>query len=94
MPRGVIYFIEAIGTGFVKIGFTRQMAGKRMQDLQVACPHELKLLAWMEEFEPREATIHSRFHHLRHRGEWFKLDEALRSFILDVAAHPPHRGLI
>lgn len=92
--RGCIYFVEAIGTGYVKIGFTRGIASRRVRELQTASPHELKLLAWMEEFEARESTIHSRFHHLRHRGEWFRLDEALRLFIAEVAAHAPDRGLV
>ena len=94
MPRGTIYFVEAVGTGYVKIGFTRQMASRRVRELQTASPHELRLLAWMEEFEGREATIHARFHHLRYRGEWFRLDEALRLFVAEVAAHAPARGLV
>lgn len=94
MPRGCIYFIEAVGTGFVKIGFTKQMAGLRLRELQTASPHELKLLTWLEDFDRRESTVHARFAHLRHRGEWFKLDEALRAFIADVAARGCIGGLV
>lgn len=67
----MIYFIEAVGTDWVKIGQSGNPAD-RFRDLQVASPHELKFMLVAEGSGREELRLHSilRFH--RVRGEWFE----------------------
>lgn len=45
---GYVYFIEAAGSGFVKIGWTcfQPSSAKRLKEMQTSCPHELVLLGF------------------------------------------------
>lgn len=74
----VVYFIEAIGTGFVKIG-----RGKyRIDSLQTGCPFELRLLHEIETDNiGLEKELHARFNQDHYRGEWFYLSNSILSFI-------------
>lgn len=77
----MIYFIEAVGSGAVKIGYTDAEPAERLRQLQTGCPLELRLLASSPGTENDEADLHQQFQHLRIRGEWFKIDDELRSVI-------------
>lgn len=76
-----IYFIEAVGTGCVKIG----RGANRLSSLQTGCPFELKVLATT--FGPirLESELHRRFAEHRVRGEWFVLSPAIQAYIRDMA---------
>lgn len=94
---GIIYFVHAVGTDFVKIGFTQQRLSSRVFSLQVACPHELVPIAAFDGMQRYESIIHKRFAHLRVRREWFRLTEELRKFIAAVPvsnseSHAPLRS--
>lgn len=77
-----VYFIEAVGTGLVKIGFSRNVK-RRMEYLRTTCPHELRPLLLLTDGSPAlEAELHRQFAHCRVRGEWFRVeDPALLEFI-------------
>lgn len=81
----MIYFAKAIGTEFVKIGFTAGDPAKRVADLQTACPHELVVLAAIDGCEQDEAIWHSAFAADRVRGEWFHLTPRLAECIASPA---------
>jgi hypothetical protein len=70
-----VYFIRAVGTPFVKIGFTRNLV-KRLKLAQWHCPYELKLIHVAEGDRIAERDFHWRFHKRRVRGEWFRYSDS------------------
>lgn len=78
----MIYFIEAVGAGLVKIGFTERDVQSRVRELQTGCPHHLRVMATVAGDLPDEGEMHRQFAHLRAGGEWFRLDDELRVFTL------------
>ena len=76
-----VYFIEAIGTDMVKIGFTGNGVERRLAALQTSCPLPLRLLACVQGTEQYERALHERFAAERVRGEWFHLRGDVRAFI-------------
>jgi len=74
-----VYFVRS-GDGPVKIGVADQPK-LRVAELQVGNPEKLSLLATMEGDDVLEKMIHTRFWHLRIRGEWFRADADLLAFI-------------
>ncbi len=74
----VVYFIQC--GEFIKIGFTVEPA-KRIAAIQTSSPHEIKLLGTMKGGPETEKAMHAQFKHLRHRGEWFRVDEELTTEI-------------
>jgi hypothetical protein len=91
LPTGpLVYFL--VGTpGFVKIGYTRNLAA-RVIDLQVGCPAPLELAAWVAGPPSLEREYHNRFATLRCAGEWFKLEPAIQAEIdhLNDTPKEPH----
>lgn len=77
----MIYLIEAIGAGLVKIGFTDRPVEDRLRELQTASPHRLKLVASFAGTINQESQLHEAFDHLRAVGEWFRIDDELRSLM-------------
>lgn len=77
----VVYFLQAEGIPFVKIGHSTISATRRMANLQTGCPMPLKVLADCPGDIETEQRIHHRFSHLRERGEWFRLEPELQDFI-------------
>ena len=76
----MIYFI-AQGNEFVKIGYTRDDPEGRLIGLQTGNPHKLTLVKYIEGDRAVEETLHSKFNHLHHRGEWFYYNKEIRIFI-------------
>lgn len=83
----MIYFIQCGKNGPIKIGSSDE-PDKRMEQLQVGCPYELKMLWKYREngdntadYETREVDIHKKFQHERVRGEWFHPSRDLVNFI-------------
>src|SRR5688572_19771645 len=77
----VIYFIEAVGAGLVKIGFTERDVQDRLRELQTASPHRLKLVASISGDINDESALHKSFAHLRQVGEWFRIDAELQTLM-------------
>lgn len=75
-PKGVsgedsvVYVVEAVGLGMVKIGTTRDIE-ERLSDLRYAAPTGLKLLMTMPGGLREERALHRRFAEHRSHGEWF-----------------------
>ena len=78
---GTVYFVRAIGSEFMKIGWTRDCAINRMCDLQVGCPYELRLAAELTGSLNVEYRLQQRFAGLHVRGEWFLFDGDLAAFV-------------
>jgi hypothetical protein len=84
----VIYFLEAVGVGHIKIGYTFDKADRRVKELQTASPVPLRLLACMTGTADDEEALHERFAADRLCGEWFKPNDELLALI-EVAKVTP-----
>lgn len=76
-----VYFILNRDSHAIKIGRARDIQ-KRLATLQTASPAELELLKAVQvrtEFQSQqlEIILHSKFRHLRIRGEWFRAEPDL-----------------
>lgn len=81
-----VYFIQC--GGLVKIGSASDVRA-RLSNLQVASAAPLTLLAIIPNEAPNnEFALHKRFHQHHHRGEWFRLEGELASFVGDL---PPYQ---
>lgn len=82
---GIIYFVEATGLDRVKIGWTRLgKLWKRIAELQIGCPVQLRVLASYRGLMMHEHLEHCRFRSSWLHGEWFVLTEDLRAHIQNV----------
>ncbi len=77
---GFVYFVEALGLDMVKIGAARDV-DRRLRQLQVGCPVELKLLAQTSGGEIAEVALHRRFEKSHVRGDWFRKDNEISAFL-------------
>lgn len=77
-----VYFIEAVGSGRVKIGISMDVGG-RLEGLgkAAACPFPLALLGTVSADDFGEAELHKRFAEHRIYREWFTLADEIRDFI-------------
>ena len=73
------YAIEAVDQAMVKVGHTIHI-DKRLDELQVASPHQLRMIA------RGEVDLEKRLHYLLRPwwrgGEWFDLNDETRTIIL------------
>ena len=73
----VIYFLRAVGTNFVKVGFTATPVEARLNGLQTGCPFELQVEAVIPGTLQHEQQLLAFLRRNRlqaHvRGEWFSL---------------------
>lgn len=88
--RAVIYAIRAVGTEYIKFGYTDGKTYKRrVETLQTGCPYDLEELAMCEGDYREERAIHNRLcaAGAHHRGEWFKDCEEARKIIAEMQAN-------
>lgn len=83
--RGKIYFIEAVGCGRIKVGFTKGDPAERCRSLQTGCPFPLRVIAVFRGSQRGESELHRQWAALRVAGnvEWFVDDPTIRSFIAE-----------
>lgn len=85
-----IYFIFAVGTQYVKIGWAIDPEARRTE-LQPGCPHVLRIVATIPDQTPRdEATLHERFKDYHCRGEWFYFDGELLTYVHELRGGVRH----
>jgi hypothetical protein len=77
-----VYFIEAPGSGLIKIGVADDVAS-RFRALQLQCADTLTLVGSLvcRERGALERRLHKQFAHLRSHGEWFRPGPDLVDFI-------------
>lgn len=87
-----VYLIEQDGTGYYKIGISRD-PHKRLAALQTSNGHKLLLLLTVEVKDARrlEGMLHHRFAEFRCEGEWFDLPvvavDEIKFWLSAVACH-------
>ncbi len=79
-PHRVVYFIQPGEEPFVKIGITDDLV-HRVESLQTASPHALRVLGQIPGTMRTEREIHVLFSHLRVRGEWFRLTSEVIDYV-------------
>ena len=67
----MIYAIEAVGSGFIKFGRAKSV-GKRLKELETACPHDLHIIAVADWPDGAETALHLHLRPMHERGEWFR----------------------
>lgn len=87
----MIYAIEAVGTGFVKIGWTEGEVKERLGSLQTASPFELKAIAWCSGGRRMERELHRKLSAARVRGEWFRRCHITEEVIWEIREHDGYR---
>lgn len=73
-----LYIVQMAVTGDIKVGRSGDVK-RRLGELQVGCPHRLRLIIHLPKWGHLERRLHQSMSHLRCRhgsGEWFK-EEAL-----------------
>jgi hypothetical protein len=89
IPAGeLVYFITG-APGFVKIGYTTDLA-KRIQALQIGCPLVIEVLAFARGDRSVEQDYHYKFRAWRQSGEWFKLCPDIRAEIARLNGDAPN----
>ncbi len=89
--RAKVYFIQAVDGGPIKIGWA-EVPKCRLADIQIGNPQQLVIVGILNGGERREREIHTRFRHLRIRGEWFENDDELVAFINEARAEASVRS--
>lgn len=91
-PAGMrcVYWVGAIGTDRVKIGFTRSPK-ERLMAIQTTCPYPLEVLGVMPGTRKLEAALHELFRGRRKFGEWFEF--CVNDYIIADAIFCQHRWI-
>ncbi len=80
--KGMIYFIQTVEGGPIKIGVTTQLQA-RLSALATAHSKDLRVLGVLDGERSVEKELHERFSHLRVKNEWFEPGEDLCQFIAE-----------
>ncbi len=86
MRLGWIYFVEAIGIGRIKVGYTGRRPAIRLSRLKTASPVELRPLGLMRGSRSIEGMIHDHLASCHWRDEWFHAAPLLLDFISEKAS--------
>jgi hypothetical protein len=75
MSTGYVYIVHGIGTNYVKVGRTAELA-HRLRDIGAGVPFPIRVLfvELVHDMEKEEALLKLRFQAFHVRGEWFELD--------------------
>lgn len=79
----MIYYVYSHLNNLVKIGFAQDMRA-RAASLITDSPVELRLLAAHKGNIDDEATVQQQFTHLKHHGEWYRLESELLKHIAET----------
>lgn len=89
-PRGrdgFVYFIHAVGAGWVKIGYSRNVQ-IRLIELQCASPHQLELLHMIPGSYALETLARWVLSDVQGRGEWKRLTSRVLDLIEELRVNP------
>lgn len=91
---GKVYFLEAVGAGRIKIGWTTGDVAARIEQFFCGCPFELRCLGWIWTLRQSERMVHRHFAHLlaKKNSEWFLDAPELRAFIAERCSQRSRRS--
>lgn len=81
----IVYFIQAVNGGPIKIGRTFTSVDSRLAGLQTGNPAELRVVGMIQ--GASESELHAKFAKERLRGEWFTASKRLRDFVAKHASN-------
>lgn len=89
-----VYFIRAVGSNRVKIGFTASDPNQRLKQLQTSCADELRVIHLIPDGrKDEERRLHLIFRRSHIRREWFwyrpEIAEYLGDFGVDIPVKKP-----
>ena len=91
---GLIYFVEPVGGGAIKIGFTRGDPLIRLAQIQVSSPVKLHLRGAVPGDPVVEAALHHRFADHRTFGEWFAPAPEILDYLASQQRKEPLRAML
>jgi hypothetical protein len=79
--KDIVYFIQSINGGNIKIGVSRNPI-ERLRELQPSCPDQLVILTMVKGGPEKESEFHERFveHNVHH--EWFRPAKEIVDYII------------
>jgi len=77
LQSGKIYFIQAVDSKKIKIGFSAWNVETRLNTLQTGSPEPLALLGAIDGTPADERALHRKFASLRISGEWFQCHDSI-----------------
>ena len=83
----MIYFIQGINGGPIKIGYTENGIKNRIMALQVGFPYKLEIVCLINGGKAKERRIHNTFISSRLQGEWFSPDNKILYYIDYLHSH-------
>lgn len=88
-----IYFIGMLNDSIIKIGISNDPQ-KRLKELQVANPYELRLIFMFRGDESKEIQLHEKFVEYNIRGEWFYNIGKLKEYVNQILRTIDEKGNI
>lgn len=85
---GWVYFIEAVGSERIKIGWSVKHPEDRARDMRTGSPFPLRALLGIRGTMKVERWLHRYWKEYRLHGEWFAADP-IRAFIADIEERAP-----
>lgn len=80
---GVVYFFQKGRRQVIKIGYSGDHEERR-QNLQVATPDRLRLIATIPGTRAVEAALHKRFREHKITGDWYRLEGTLAEYVAEL----------
>ena len=82
----MIYFINEVGSQYIKIGFSLKFPTTRLLELSTGNPRKLQLLAYEEGNLKKEKELHKRFKKFHVNLEWYDgVSEDLVNYINNIS---------
>lgn len=81
--KGYVYFIVNEEFTFCKIGFSEK-PNSRLSEIQTGCPYRLKIHHSLTGTQADEYNLHKRYSHLNSQGEWFRIEDDLKEYLLSI----------
>lgn len=76
-----LYIIGNVQQNICKIGVSKNPS-KRLKQIQTGCPFKVSILAYVEHLgRDSEKEMHKRYKGDRMQGEWFRINDEIRSII-------------
>lgn len=90
--EGVVYFIQAVESGRIKIGYSSNSGKRRLAEMSTGSPEQLEVLGEVPGDVAFERELHRRLRHSRLHGEWFELTPEVLEVLAEYEISVPDRA--